>query len=173
MTRGFVICLLALLPACAVKGKASVVTAPNPDPREGRTSVRILDSPDARRLTEQSRVTVVPAEAGPENTLPVYPAAALRAGCGSGVVPVRIHIGTNGRVIRQGEVPGQALASDSCHQQFAEAVRAAVSEWGFFPAIHRACESDGAECTDTPITIYLDLEFQFDVVNDMGLVTTP
>lgn len=171
--RGCVVCLFVLLAGCAAKGKAPVVAAPSPDPLEGRTSVRILSSPDVRRAPDESRVTEVPAQAGPENELPIYPAAALRSGCGSGVVPARIHIGTNGRIVRQGDVPGRSLASDSCHTVFAEAVRAAVSQWGFFPAMRRVCGGDGANCTDTPIAIYLDLEFRFDVVDGKGIVKTP
>jgi hypothetical protein len=133
----------------------------------------VLNSPEARRAREESRVTVVPAEAGSENALPVYPPAALEAGCGSGIVPIRIQIGTNGRVTRHSDVPGRNLAGDSCHGLFAEAVRIAVSQWGFFPAMRRVCEGDATTCTDTPIAIYLDLEFRFEVVAGKGVITTP
>ena len=158
MTRCTAIGLAALLACCATK-RTAVVPSPPDDPLAGRSSVRILNSPEVGRVREESRVTVVSAEAGPENALPVYPPAALQARCGSGVVPTRIHIGTNGRVVRQSEGPGRNLARDSCHGLFAEAVRSAVSRWGFFPAMRRVCEGDGATCTDTPITIFLDLEY--------------
>ncbi len=172
MTRRSATGLAVLLACCAAK-RATVVPSPSEDPLAGRSSVRILNSPEVGRVREESRVTVVPAEAGPENALPVYPPAALQARCGSGVVPIRIHIGTNGRVVRQSEVPGRNLAGDSCHGLFAEAVRTAVSRWGFFPAMRHVCEGDGTACTDTPITIFLDLEFRFEVVSGKGIVTTP
>jgi outer membrane biosynthesis protein TonB len=135
--------------------------------------VRILQSPDPPRPAENAKATLIPAEPGPENKLPDYPADALKSGCGSGVVPVRIHVGRNGRVVSQGEVPGRAIGSDLCHARFAEAVRAAISKWGFFPAMRRVCPGDSEDCTSTPITIYLDLEFRFEVANGKGVVISP
>jgi outer membrane biosynthesis protein TonB len=169
-------CLVALLPGCAARARPPAVPAvppPSADAREGHTSVRVLDSPEARRPRGESRVTVVAAEAGPENKLPEYPPAALRAGCGGGVVAVRIHVGPNGRVLRQGAVPGRSLAAGPCQDEFAAAVRSTVSSWGFFPAMRRVCGDDGTECTDSPITVYLDLEFRFEVVDGRGRVASP
>jgi hypothetical protein len=174
MTRGAaVVGVLVWLAACAAQSRTTGVRAPSADAVAGRTAVRILNSPDSRGAPDDPRVTLVAAVAGPENALPVYPAVALEAGCGSGVVPVRIHIGTNGRVVRQSDVPGLSLARDSCHARFAEAVRTAVSQWGFFPAMRRVCDGDGGACKDTPIAIYLDLEFRFEVVSGKGTVTAP
>jgi TonB family protein len=168
-------CVVVLLPACAARAKPPAGPAVPPssvDTREGHTSVRVLDSPEARRPSSKSRVTVVAAEAGPENKLPEYPPAALRAGCGGGVVAVRIHIGPNGRV-RQSAVPGRSPASGPCQDAFAAAVRATVSSWGFFPAMRRVCGDDETGCTDSPITVYLDLEFRFEVVDGRGRVSSP
>jgi outer membrane biosynthesis protein TonB len=169
--RAWLIYFLALLPACAVHRKPALPPPIASESREGRTSVRVLATPDTPRPPEKSEVTILDAEAGSENQLPEYPQAALQQGCGAGVVPIRIHIGSSGRVIRQADVPGRVLAADSCHLQFEEAVRAAVSQWGFFPAMQHVCAEGG--CTDTPITIYLDLEFRFDVVHGKGRVRAP
>ncbi len=132
--------------------------------------MQVLNPSDADRSQHDAEATIVPAEAGPENRLPEYPARALAAGCGQGRVAVRVHIGTDGRVQLQGEVPGRPVSSDACHQEFAAAAHDAVSRWGFFPAMRRVCGDGASECTNMPIAIYLDLEFLFEVVDGKGRV---
>lgn len=160
---------LVLLPACAARSRPGALPGPEASPAEGRTSVRILN-PASANPEPDSKVTVVAAEAGPENQLPEYPARALAADCGSGRVAVRIRIATTGRVQLQGDVPGRAVPSDACHQEFAGAVRETVQKWGFFPAMRRVCGDGASDCTSTPVPISLDLEFLFEVVGGKGRV---
>jgi hypothetical protein len=39
--------------------------------------------------------------------------------------------------------------------------------------MRRVCTGQSAECTDTPITIHIDLEFLFEVVQGEGRVRAP
>ncbi len=173
LTRGYLACLLALaLPACAARQRGIANETAQGGRSEGRTTVRQLASVDGPSVGGRT-VAIVAAEAGPENKLPQYPPAALLAGCGTGIIVVRIHIGTNGRVIRQSELTDGTPAPDPCHDRFVEAVRATVADWGFFPALRRACAEDGSGCVDTPLVIYVDLEFRFDVVSGSAGVASP
>jgi outer membrane biosynthesis protein TonB len=168
--------LVGLTVGCAGKSRQAIQQSLPDDAREGRTAVRLLSQAEPKRPVDQAEVTMVPARAGPENRLPVYPEAALRAGCDRGRIPLRIHIGTNGRVISQAPVPGTTVPDDSCHAEFAAAVRSTVADWGFFPAMRKRCSPQtGAmpDCSDAPLTIYLDLEFSFEVVRGKGVVTSP
>jgi outer membrane biosynthesis protein TonB len=155
------------------------LVSPAVDSREGRTSVRILKEPEAESTDpDPSEERITPAYASSENKLPEYPAYALRAGCRDGIVPVRVYIGTNGNVAAQGDVPSRALLSDQCHMAFRAAVQSAVRDWKFAPAF-RQKPMPGPDprapimrWEQSPITIYLDFEFSFQVVQGKGVVHT-
>jgi hypothetical protein len=153
------------------------------DPREGRTSVRILNAPKAGAgvaATSEEIITV--AHASSENKLPEYPAYALKAGCREGRVPVRVHIGADGNVAAQTDIPGRPLPDDQCHMAFRAAVQGAVTDWKFAPAFRqkpvpgRDVDHDGrpdfTRWEQTAVAIYVDFEFLFEVVEGKGLVRT-
>jgi hypothetical protein len=149
---------------CAARTAA--VKTPQPA-REGRTSLRVLSQAPVPVKHDQVEVSLVPLAPGPENRLPSYPADALRAGCGSGAVAVRVFVGTSGRVTRQSAVPGHEPLADSCSTSFAKAVAATIGQWGFFPALRQTCrthEVGASRCTAEPIESYVDVEFLFEVI---------
>jgi len=149
-------------------------------PDEGRTSVRVLNTPapssDGAVATQTERLT--PAYASPDNRLPDYPAVALKAGCRRGVVAVRVHVDPEGNVSAQRDVPGRPLPADECHMAFRAAVQSAINTWRFAPAFRQTPIADpGADARapvvhwkQEPIAIYLDFEFTFDVVAGKGVV---
>lgn len=147
--------------------------------QEGRTSVRALKPPDATLgAAEATNESVTPAYASSENKVPEYPVYALKAGCRVGTVPVRIYVGADGNVTNQRDIPERPLPSDGCHLAFRAAVQSAVSQWKFAPAYRMTAvpglERDGqagiTRWNQSPIAIYLDFEFFFEVVEGRGVV---
>ena len=170
--------VLALASVCCAHHHK--VLAPDP---EGKTSVRVLnalETPPAggSGLPAPPGERITPAYASPDNKLPEYPPYALKAGCGQGVVAVRVHINAEGNVSAQRDVPGHPLPADECHMAFRAAVQGAVNTWKFAPAFRQTPIVDPA--TDAhapvlhwkqePVAIYLDLEFNFEVVAGKGVV---
>jgi hypothetical protein len=126
--------------------------------------------------------TITPAFASPDNRLPEYPPAALKAGCREGTVAVRVHLGTDGNVAAQRDVPDRPLPPDECHMAFRAAVQSAINGWKFAPAFRQTPilgpdRGDGRPLVvrwhQTPIAIYLDFEFSFHVIDGKGVVRTP
>ena len=155
------------------------VVPPEAGSPEGRTSVRVLNEPEAGSgRPDPSSERITPAYASSQNTLPEYPAYALRAGCREGVVPVRVVIDTDGNVAAQQDVPSRPLPSDECHMAFRAAVQSAVKEWKFAPAFRQRPvpgpdpRAPIMRWEQTPVTIYLDFEFSFEVVEGKGRVHT-
>ena len=166
--------------ALACAGRRQITAPPDANTREGRSSVRILAPPESGAGSlEPSDVSITPAYASPENALPEYPAYALKAGCRSGVVPVRVYVGADGNVTAQRDIPGRPLAGDQCHSAFRAAVQGVVQTWTFAPAF-RQTHRPGPDPGDgrpplpvweqSPIPIYLDFEFLFQVVEGKGVV---
>jgi len=170
---------LLLYPGCAAK-QSPPVAVPAPT-REGVTSVRVL-APDSANAPPADEVAerITPAFASDQNKLPVYPAHALAAGCQQGVVPVRAYIGTDGNVASIRSVPDRSVPDDDCHIAFSAATFAAVRAWRFAPAFRQTpkpgpdVDGDGrpdfTRWEQNPITIYLDFEFTFRVVEGKGEV---
>jgi hypothetical protein len=159
---------LMLMVAAACSTRSNTVTPPMPPPREGRSTFRVLSEPAAPAEAHEVDVTIVPVAPGPENQLPPYPADALKAGCSHGAVATRVYIGLLGRVVKQLPVPGRSTPSDSCHASFSKSVAETVERWGFFPALRQTCvpQKDAPpRCSSVPIESYVDLEFQFKVVD--------
>jgi outer membrane biosynthesis protein TonB len=156
------------------------VATPRVELAEGRTSVRALNTPTVETGTpDPSSERITPAYASPENLPPEYPAYALKAGCRNGVVAVRVYLGADGNVTAQRDVPERPLPSDSCHVAFRAAVQGAVKDWRFAPAF-RLTPVPGRDPGDgrpplvrweqSPIAVYLDFEFSFEIVQGKGVV---
>jgi hypothetical protein len=174
--------VLAFAAACAKPRKVEAPAAP-PDPDYGKTSVRLLNRPEVTPGDPDERERFTPAYASDENKLPEYPAYALKNGCRSGNVPVRVHINAEGNVAAQRDVPEHPLPNDPCHVAFRAAVQSAVQGWRFAPAFrqHKVpgpdIDKDGKPdfdrwVQDGPVAIYLDFEFLFRVVGGKGEVRT-
>ena len=167
--------------ACAPKQARVVPPVPT---MEGRTGVRVLPNADGDGPADVQRTEaqLTPAYASDQNRLPEYPAYALAFGCRQGVVPVRVHIGTDGNVAAQTDIPGRPLADDACHTAFRAAVQGAVSAWKFAPAFRltafpgRDVDGDGRpdrkRWESVAVAIHVDMEFTFDVVAGQGVVRT-
>lgn len=137
---------------------------------------------DGTADVQPTDVKLTPAYASDQNRLPEYPAYALAFGCRQGVVPVRVHIGTDGNVAAQTDIPGRPLPDDACHTAFLAAVQGAVSAWKFAPAFrltaspgadfNRDGRPDGMRWESVAVAIHVDMEFTFDVVAGKGVVRT-
>lgn len=146
-----------------------VLNAPESPPASGGTGE---PAPPAERIT--------PAYASPDNGLPEYPASALKAGCGDGIVAVRIHLNSEGNVAAQRDVPDRPLPADDCHMAFRAAIQSKVNTWRFAPAFRQTpVREPGADprapvlrWKQEPIAVYLDFEFTFAVVAGRGVVRT-
>jgi len=169
----FIALLLAVV-ACSHHGPV-----PPSTPAEGRTRFRALAPADASvGDIEAKGESLTPAYASAENQAPEYPGYALKAGCRSGTVPVRVYLGADGNVTGQRDIPERPLPGDSCHLAFRAAVQTAVNAWKFSPSYRmtqvRGPERDGqpgpTRWEQTPIAIYLDFEFFFEVVAGKGIV---
>ena len=159
------------------------VTVPAP---ERRTSVRVLNAPETPSPdggadpppTPAERIT--PAYASADNRLPEYPPYALKAGCGQGVVAVRVHVNVEGNVSAQRDAPNHPLPADECHLAFRAAIQSAVNTWRFAPAFRQTPIVDPAgdprapvlRWKQEPVAVYLDFEFSFEVVAGKGVVRT-
>jgi outer membrane biosynthesis protein TonB len=112
-----------------------------------------------------------------DNATPSYPASGLKAGCGEGLVPIRIHVGIDGRVSDIRPIPGRSIAEDACYKEFWAAVSASVAKWTFVPAYRVRTipsEAPGGEPTveRTPMGLDLDYEFMFTIVNGKATVSS-
>jgi hypothetical protein len=175
--------VLVFVASSCAKPRKLEPPAPSPDPDFGKTSVRLLNRPEITPGDSEVRERLTPAYASDANALPEYPAYALKNGCRSGSVPVRVHINAEGNVSAQRDVPDHPLPNDACHVAFRAAVQAAVQGWRYAPAFHQRkvagpdIDKDGKPdfevwVQDGPVAIYIDYEFLFRVVNGKGEVRT-
>jgi hypothetical protein len=171
------------LAALVLAGCASRLPPPAPAPsaREGRTSVRVLESSSRPEPPPDAVVErITPAFASDQNELPEFPDYALKAGCQHGVVPVRLYVGADGNVAGVHPIPGRPVVDDQCHSALWAATCGAVQKWRFSPALRQTprpgpdLDGDGRPdfplWEQRPIMIYLDFEFTFDVVEGRGVV---
>jgi outer membrane biosynthesis protein TonB len=163
--------LLALAPGCATTPKPAAVPA-----RQGESSYRVLTQAEVSAAPPgPSADTITAIFPLAENSPPTYPEPALKAGCGDGLVPVRVHVGTDGHVSDVVRIPGRTVEEDACHRTFEAAVRQAVLTWKFIPAYRvRAvpAQEPGREASveRTPLALDVDYEFVFTVVAGRGTV---
>jgi hypothetical protein len=149
--------------------------------REGTSSVRLLrDEQPPTAPPPPDAPTITPAYASDDNRLPEYPPYALEGGCASGIVPIRVVVGKDGNVAGLKPIPNRPVADDQCHSAFWASTCAAVQRWRFSPAYRQTTrpgpdvDKDGRPdfraWDQTPVTIYLDFEFTFRVVEGRGEV---
>jgi hypothetical protein len=176
MREQLAIALVVVLAACAKRPPV----APPADPLAGKTSVRVLDAEVGAGVPSITDVRITPVYASDENKLPEYPDYALKAGCRTGKVPVRVFVDAAGNVSGQGDVPGRPLPGDPCLVAFRAAVQAAVAGWRFAPAFRQEPvlgpdrngdgKPDVLRWSQSAIAIYVDFEFSFDVIGGKGVV---
>ena len=103
--------VLAFGLACAKAPPSSPASA-----RHGESSFRVLAEAEVvNGAPEPSPETITAIHPFAENQAPSYPDAALGAGCGDGLVPVRVHVGIDGRVSEIRRIPGRVVAGDACY----------------------------------------------------------
>lgn len=171
--------------ACAACAARPAVThepaAPDELAREGRAKYRALPPPaTSGNAAEVSAATLTPAYASPENALPVFPDFALRAGCDGGVFRARVFVGADGNVTGSEDLAAsEPQAWGRCPAALRGAVHAAVSRWRFAPSFRvrpraRPPAADGGPSPpgweQTPVPVFLDFEFTFEVVDGQPAV---
>lgn len=173
---------IALLACGCAARRIAPAAAEGAATREGVTGVRVLEPADdsAADSSEADVQTLAPAIASEDNALPEYPLAALESGCGDGVIALRVTVTTDGKAALLRQVPGRPPPADGCHAAFRDATVEAVERWRFAPAQRRVRQQgrdvDGDGKADyiwwdqEPVTIYLDFEFTFRVVEGRGEV---
>jgi len=159
-------------------GCAKAHPSPSATPLQGSSNYRVLAEAEVvSGAPEPSADTVTAIHPFADNATPSYPARGLKAGCGEGLVPMRIHVGIDGRVSDIRPIPGRSVPEDACYQEFWAAASASVAKWTFVPAYRvRTIPSEvpGGEPTveRTPVGLDLDYEFMFGVVNGKGTVNS-
>lgn len=179
---GLAAAVLLLLHGCANRPAASRGPA-SPDPLRGATNATLLPDPAARGAELDENEEYRPPAPRGKNLLPRYPEEALAARCGDGVVGLRIVIGTEGDVIDVGDSPLADSTGGGCGAEFRASAASAVRAWRFWPAEKRRLEpgedydKDGTPDYEkvletTPLPVYLDIRFDFEVVGGEGRVRT-
>lgn len=174
---------LALALPCACARPASTPQAPPaepPAPPRGVTQIAFVPDPTVPplRLPPDEEIirpipSLIPA--------PRYPDDALEAGCGDGVVGLRIIVGETGTVRDVVDSPVLESTGGSCGRRFREESASAVRAWLFRPAQWRRMEPgedmDGDGLPDYQrvvaverIPVYLDVRIDFEVVDGQGRV---
>ena len=173
--------LMALV-ACASTPPVVDEKTPTPGPKaEGVVSYeRVVDSEAVRPVADVHQEYVRPT-LQPQMPLPAYPEEALAAGAPPTEVVVRVVVGANGSVtsVRPSPLANQPLSE--LHQLFFEAIRNVVSDWKYEPC-HLQEFTDGPDrdgdgkadyrvlAGSTPMAVYLDLAFHFEIVDGAGQV---
>lgn len=115
--------------------------------------------------------------------LPGYPQLALAAAAPPTEILVRVVVAEDGAVASVGPSPLAAPPSGEWTALFLEAVEEAVADWRYDPCQLRELEDgpdrDGDGAPDfqlvvapTPLKVYLDLAFRFEIVDGDGRVST-
>jgi hypothetical protein len=179
---GLAAALLVVSSGCANRPAASHGPAP-PDPLRGTTNATLLPDPAARGAELEEDEEYRPPAIRGENRLPLYPEEALAAHCGDGIVALRIVIGTEGDVIDVSDSPLLDSTGGGCGADFHASAASAVRAWRFWPAEKRRLapgedyDKDGSPDYEkvletTPLPVYLDIRFDFEVVEGVGRVRT-
>jgi hypothetical protein len=181
--RGTIAGLLAVIVGGCLRQPIEPLS-PQPTASHGEVSFRALadiSAPGPRNSRTEELVPPVPM---PGNKAPEYPGTALAAGEGPVTVVVRVIIGTAGRIEQIMNSPLMESTASAYSADFKSAVEAAVGRWLFSPAQWRVLEegedldADGKTdyrkvVSSTAIRVYLDLQFDFRVVNGKGVVASP
>lgn len=182
--RGCVLGLLTmtlLTAACA----STAVTTPQPVGRSvaGTVSFDQIRDPQAEPPRADGRFEYLRPRLEEGFRLPRFPDAALAAGAPPTVIVVRLVVAEDGSVARVGQSPLAAPHGGEWYAMFLEAVVESVSGWRYDPCQLRELEDgpdrngDGAPdyqsvVASTPLSVYLDLAFRFEIVDGDGVVTT-
>jgi hypothetical protein len=153
-----------------------------PDPPRGEVSFGFLVDPNAPRPGLWSVEEIIaPRPLAPSPLLPSYPPRPLADGFGPATCAVRIIVGTDGTVTHLETSPLVPSTPGPYEEEFLAAVREAVRTWKFSPALKRRYEpgadldGDGKPdyrrfLSDEPSPYYLDLRFDFEIVEGKGRV---
>jgi hypothetical protein len=156
---------------CAPARKPAPPAAP-PD-LEGRITLRVLhDEPDrggGGPPEPAEPEEIVAPRPSPSNRPPAYPEAALKARAAAATTVVRIVIDSEGEVIHVADSPREESSRGAFADAFRAATHGAVSRWRFSPAIRKKTLR-GGRVVQTPITVYLDMRFDFTLVEGRGNV---
>lgn len=144
--------------------------------RQGDVAVRFLADPAAADIKVGETEEFAPAS--PRYTpLPSFPAGALRAGAGSSIVAIRLHLDEGGFVTATSDSP-RLPSSDGPHQrEFRQEVEDVVRRWSFSPARIDTVAPDPDPSGPRPLVsfrcvpTFLDFAFQFSVVDGRGVVS--
>lgn len=167
--------------ACA----STAVTTPRPAGRSaaGIVSFDQIRDPQAEPPRANGRFEYLRPRLEEGFRMPVFPDAALAAGAPPTVIVVRVVVAEDGSVARVGPSPLAAPLGGEWNALFLGAVVESVSGWRFDPCQLRELENgpdrngDGAPdyhvvVASTPLSVYLDLAFRFEIVDGNGMVTT-
>lgn len=174
--------LAAMLAGCV--REPPPLRAPRPDPPRGEVTFRALADIAAPGSQATSTEEVLPPVPMPGNLPLNYPPRPLAAGHGPATVVVRVIIDAAGRVEQVMDSPLMESTEDPFFGDFKSAVEGAIRSWVFQPAQWRQLEEgkdfDGDGKADYrrvvrsgPIPVYLDLRFDFRVVDGQGIVAIP
>ena len=180
-------CVLGLLTltlmtaACA----STADTTPQPAGRSaaGTVSFDQIRDPQAEPPRANGRFEYLRPRLEEGFRLPSFPDAALAAGAPPTVIVVRVIVAEDGSVARVGQSPLAVPPGGEWDALFLEAVVEAVSDWRYDPCQLRELEDgpdrngDGvpdykAVVGSTPLSVYLDLAFRFEIIDGDGVVTT-
>jgi len=178
--RGLVLALL-ITSACA---SAPVAAPPSPAPAGiGAVSFNQIRDPTAQPPRADGNREYLRPRLEEGFQLPRYPEAALAAGAPPTEVLVRVVVAEDGSVASVEPSPLTPPPTGAWETLFLAAVREAVAEWRYDPCQLRELEEgpdrDGDGRPDfqvvvasTPLAVYLDLAFRFEVVDGDGRVST-
>lgn len=171
-------CSHASAPVAAVTAgvPASAPGAGDGPSRQGDVAVRFLADPAAADIKVAETEEFAPASPR-YMPLPSFPAGALRAGAGSSIVAIRLHLDEGGFVTATSDSPRLA-SSDGPHQEeFRKEVEVVVRRWSFSPARIDSVAPDPDPSGPRPlistryVPTFLDFAFQFSVVDGRGVVS--
>jgi hypothetical protein len=141
---------------------------------------QVVDPEAARPVAEVHQEYVRPTLL-PRMPLPAYPDEALAAGAPPTRIVVRVVVGANGSVTSVRPSPLVESDPGGWHPVFFDAVRKTVSGWIYEPC-HLQEFTDGPDrdgdgradyrifARSTPMAVYLDLAFHFEIVDGAGQV---
>lgn len=154
-----------------------------PTEREGQSSFDFLRNGASLDTTPPQDQELRPPIITEELAQPLYPENALAAGIGPSIVAVRIMVDTEGSVAEVADSPRLESTPGPFAAEFRRAVEEVLAKWCFVPAVWRHFEPgedlDGDGVADfrrlidsRPVVFYLDVRFDFEIVDGRGRVTS-
>lgn len=177
--------LVAASGAAALAGCSSTrvePAPPAPSTARGAVSYEQLQDPSARPAVVDAEHEYVRPRLDSGFALPAYPPEALAGGAPPHEIVVRLLIATDGSVARVEPSPLAVLPQGDWSELFLACVVLAVSEWRYDPCELRTLAAgpdiDGDGKPDyrtvvaaTPVPVYLDIAFRFEIVDGAGRVS--